>query len=738
MNKNQELTLILTPNRRLALYLQTTWSEVNILPLTNWLETIWSGSILLNPHQEYLLWREIITTFAKEKPLLNLTKTIEQAQQAYTLLRQWRIDLTNPLFTISEDTATFQAWTNEFTAKCQNNNWIAVNDIIDKINLDNITLPKQITLVGFDQITSQLQYLLDNIKTKCQIEFRDPNNKISKQQRLSAPDQEQELISMALWAKQHANATIGCVIPNLATIRSKVENIFNKIIGANFDISIGQKLKDFPIIAAALKTLKSPACSASTPFNKGGYAPEDWVQYFTELLQEGNWPGIYDLNHKEQQVMVRWDKLLEEFASLNLVVNKLDYKQALQHLNTLADNIVFQPQLQQPAQIKILGTLEAAGINFDQLWIMGLTSQNWPPAPQPNPFIPIQLQRELNMPHASSERELQFCRLLTDRFARSATNIIYSYPLQEQDQLLSVSPLIQHVTEITLADLNLPKFTPYNKKNIRSKPITAKHAPKVTAEELILGGSKIWQLQAACPFRAFAECRLHAKEKTEPKFGLDVRERGLLVHEMLEKTWHLIGGHKQLCAYKDPELKNIVKKIVDKILKPLDKPLQIKNVEQPRLEKLLYDWLTLEKTRTPFTVIAQEQSQQINLGNNKKISIRIDRIDQQEDDSLLIIDYKTGKTSTNDWFGDRPNDPQLPLYCVTSNQPIQGLMYAQIKTGSLKFNPVGATLAVAHITKWRTVLNKLSQDFCNGNATVDPKNGDQTCRICKLHGLCRV
>ena len=39
---------------------------------------------------------------------------------------------------------------------------------------------------------------------------------------------------------------------------------------------------------------------------------------------------------------------------------------------------------------------------------------------------------------------------------------------------------------------------------------------------------------------------------------------------------------------------------------------------------------------------------------------------KKENGYYTIIDYKSGKPNINDWFGDRPKQPQLPLYCIKS------------------------------------------------------------------------
>jgi hypothetical protein len=766
----KELTVhstVVTPNRRLTNYLtkeyddfqkksgKNAWPSINILPLASWTETLWqscpSNKILLNDHQERFIWQKIITNSKIGGSLLNITETTEQAHQAYQLLQEWCVALNHETFALSEDTSTFQSWAQHFVDLCGVNNWISHSSIADELYCYNeIRFPERLILISFDQLTPQFEKLLSKaITKKCAVEYFDTNNTTSKRVRLSLENQQQELINMALWAKKcleiNPQASIGCVIPKLTAIRSEVEYIFSKVNDGNFDISMGQRLSDYSLIYHALRKLQA------TNFSIESELPSGWAKHFIEHLQQHNWPGKIGLNSSDYQLMERWQKLLEEFSGLDLVSDKLVLEDGLEHLYDLAENTIFQPK-DQNTNIKILGMLEAAGLNFDHLWIMGLSDQNWPSIPHPNPFIPIQLQRKLNMPHANADRELQFCRTLTKRFARSAANIIYSYPLQEKDQYFSVSPLIKNVAEISLNELNLPEFMPFFQPNefpVQLESIVDEHAPSLSYNENISGGSRIFKLQAACPFRAFAECRLGASELELPQVGLSALQRGLLVHAALEKVWIKIGNHQQLCSYSSTELMDILHQCIDESLIETNMhSSQFAKLERQRLEKLLLEWLTLEKTRAPFTVLTQEQWLSANLGE-KQIALRVDRIDRLKDGSLLILDYKTNKTSISGWFGDRPDEPQLPLYCVTSDKSITGLVVAQVKSGELKFKgtiqqkdqvPDVEVMQSwpEQVAKWREILKQLGDNFCAGIAKVDPKDRDETCRNCRLHSLCRV
>ena len=104
------------------------------------------------------------------------------------------------------------------------------------------------------------------------------------------------------------------------------------------------------------------------------------------------------------------------------------------------------------------------------------------------------------------------------------------------------------------------------------------------------------------------------------------------------------------------------------------------------------------------------------------------------------------------WDGERPDEPQLPLYCVTNDQPVAGAAFAMIRIGELRFR--GLTAAgvdlpemkkmrvnsalpfEAQLEEWREALEQLAANYRNGLAKVDPKPG--ACDNCGLRALCRI
>ena len=130
------------------------------------------------------------------------------------------------------------------------------------------------------------------------------------------------------------------------------------------------------------------------------------------------------------------------------------------------------------------------------------------------------------------------------------------------------------------------------------------------------------------------------------------------------------------------------------------------------------------------------------------MNLKLDRIDELEDGARVVLDYKTGQVTPARWFGDRPEDPQLPLYGVAAQQaggdgPVAAVAFAQIRADQAAFSgvvrgegvlpglPVNRKGDLRQATgqwprvleDWRVVLESLGAAFSGGAAEVDPQIG---------------
>tara|TARA_R110002110_G_scaffold166602_1_gene367230 strand:- start:16361 stop:19024 length:2664 start_codon:yes stop_codon:yes gene_type:complete len=487
----------------------------------------------------------------------------------------------------------------------------------------------------------------------------------------------------------------------------------------------------------------------------------NWKGEFLAILKLFGWPGERRLNSIEHQAVKRLYQALNDFAQVQVDVPSYQLSDALEQFKKILSNIPFQPE-NKGAPIQILGILEASGLAFDALWVMNLYHENWPPKAEPNPFIPIDIQRTYNMPHASADRELIFSQTLTQKLCHSAQNIICSYPSQVENNKVYVSELITGLTnsDMSLVELDVPESS-HSLHDISAKlnHFSDNIAPKVLNGSQFKGGSQILGYQSNCPFKAFAKFRLDASKPEVQTLGLSPKTRGILVHDILQHVWEELKSQKKLVDLGEgltPFLQKIIERVIKKHQSQYTLSGHYWEIEQTRLLEIMQSVMEYEKQRPKFNVIAIEDQRQINI-SGLQINTRMDRVDQVGEHEYLMIDYKTGKKSINDILYTPLKDPQLPLYLQGNySHPPQALAWFNIEKNEPKMLGLCASsdLNISDITpiqntrksvswseqleEWTVVLTGLADDFMQGKADVAPINEAQTCRYCDLMSFCRI
>jgi probable DNA repair protein len=287
----------------------------------------------------------------------------------------------------------------------------------------------------------------------------------------------------------------------------------------------------------------------------------------------------------------------------------------------------------------------------------------------------------------------------------------------------------------------------------------------------VTGGSALFRNQAACAFKAFALHRLGAEPLERVQAGLDPMRRGTVVHEVLERLWLELQSLAGLQSLDETALRSMVRGRIDEVLEeqrrrsPATFTYRFTDVEARRLEGRVLAWLDIERQRSPFAVTGHERLQHFEIGG-LRLRLKIDRVDELEDGARVVLDYKTGTVTPAHWFGERPEDPQLPLYGVASlaegpqAAPVAAVAFAQIKSDQLGFRGVVREAGIlpglpvnrkgelkdasdtwpAVLDSWAEELERLALAYREGDAAVDPKHGLKTCQdtYCELAPLCRV
>ncbi|MFO1314919.1 MAG: PD-(D/E)XK nuclease family protein [Burkholderiales bacterium] len=498
-------------------------------------------------------------------------------------------------------------------------------------------------------------------------------------------------------------------------------------------------------------------------------SPAAWARAWRSWLAATGWPGERALASGEWQAQERLLEALGTFATLGGVARALGRDEAVRALRAAVARIVFQPEAP-PAPVQILGVLEASGLEFDLLWLAGLSAERWPQPVAPSPLLPLAWQRARRVPRADAEGSLAFARTLTDAFAHAADDVIASHAVLVDGFERAGSALTAAWPAGVAPD---GEFRAGRAWDIAvARPVLATlpdfTAPALPAGTRVHGGVDVVESQSACPFQAWGHHRLRARSAALPEAGLTAQERGHLLHRALAAFWGDVRTHAALAALDDDGLRERIDAAVAAARPALGAsrwralPPPVAAAEGARLAATLRGWLTaVERARPPFTVVATEADATLALGG-LDLAFRIDRVDALADGGAAIIDYKSGRVpAPARWFAPRPAGTQVGLYALARTAsdpavPVRAVAYGQLKAGSVKV----AGLAAAHAAwpalrvpgsdrrvpiarwseaeaHWRERYGEIAAAFRAGDAAVSPRDGN-TCTYCDLAPLCRV
>ena len=434
------------------------------------------------------------------------------------------------------------------------------------------------------------------------------------------------------------------------------------------------------------------------------HTPSDWARQLPAMLRQAGWLHERKLSSHEYQTREAFLECIGALARLDALLGDVTLMEVTPHLRRMCMERTFQPKTEGHPRLQVLGLLEASGLDFDGLWVMGMQDSAWPPPARPNPLLPAEAQRKAGAPNASASIQLAFAQQLHAMLLTAAPEVVFSWSRMAGASELNPSPLIPH----TPADHHLPAptFPHWTVEAAKqgpaqlAAPIEDHLAPAMAESERVRGGTWLLRAQAICPAWAYFQYRLGAVRLEEPVEGLDARQRGTFLHDSLEFFWTRVQTSDALQAM-TPEAQSAL--VADAVLHvlaahdadPRHEPLKprLRALEQERLQRLIDGWLQVELQRQHrYTVIANEREVHVDI-QGIRFRMFIDRIDQLDDGSLLVIDYKTGATiDTDNWASGRLTEPQLPIYASVQpppEGPVVGVVFAKV----LMKDPTWAGLA---------------------------------------------
>ena len=490
--------------------------------------------------------------------------------------------------------------------------------------------------------------------------------------------------------------------------------------------------------------------------------PLDWAETVPQLLDAAGWPGGRPLSSAEYQAFNRWQQALDTCASLGFDSQRLPWHEFMAALSRTLEETLFSPESRN-APIQIAGPAESAGLTADAIWFLGASEDAWPAAGTTHPLLPVEVQRETAMPHATPQLDWELASAITNRLLESAPEVHFSYARQNDTAEARPSRLAaQFAGQPVPLAVSVPLAEPLT---IEFEDASRIPFPLGKAG----GGASVLTNQSQCPFKAFAVARLGAEGWEPAEAGLTARQRGNLLHAVMHAIWagppRGIRSHKDLLDLTEPStfVAGHVERALRKEISPSlseRMPRRYLELEAQRLTELVTKWLEYESTRWPFEVLDTEAGSVVNLAG-LALKLRLDRIDRLNDGTVLVVDYKTGDVSPSAWNLPRPEDVQLPLYAGFAldpeTEPLGGLVFAKVRAGKPSFAGrlgdakasllpslgggsalVKKGLTAEMLLAWRDYIQQLAYDFVAGVAQVDPRDYPETCEHCGLQTLCRI
>ncbi|MBU4234540.1 MAG: PD-(D/E)XK nuclease family protein [Desulfobacterales bacterium] len=379
-----------------------------------------------------------------------------------------------------------------------------------------------------------------------------------------------------------------------------------------------------------------------------------------------------------------WDRLVGLLPELETALGSEGLKagEFLEWLKIGAQRVILPGPGIQAAGIQVLGLLEMRGLDFSHVFCLGMNSGTLPAPPRPLPLLSAAEKRLVLGGTYPSQHH--FAAELFHNLLGAAPNLTLTRPRSVDQEEQVSTPL--YLGEWSQAEM--PVLTTPNPAWLRSPAIQAVfHAPAAPAVPgypdpplpfPLPGEISLTQVSTAlaCPCRFLLENLLKIRELPEIEPGLDPRERGQLLHEVLAR---FTTAFKEILAtdqaWDQERARELLQEAVRQVLAPSSGDLHWQAEADRWLGDpgLLWEWLSLERQRYEAGWRWQGAEVAFNdlQGQNWPFTLRgrIDRLDYHPEQSDLVVwDYKSGEIPKKGKVLDDLEESQLPCYLLAVQQ----------------------------------------------------------------------
>jgi ATP-dependent helicase/nuclease subunit B len=479
--------------------------------------------------------------------------------------------------------------------------------------------------------------------------------------------------------------------------------------------------------------------------------PSQWVELFNTRLALLGWPGERALVSTAFQVREHWALALATFSAMDQQIGEVPHGRALGWLREIVSSRPFEARADHDQPILILDPSEAIGLPADHLFVLDATNDALPGPVKRHPLLATEALLAAGVPDVTADSALATAQAWVSHI-QTLTRVLHLSYAQ-----LDARGAERQPTSLFGPELSWATPQPAGRPLASERAASGNHlvwpaddpVPPVrdASAEGIFGGTRIFKDYVEAPFFAFCKYRLGIEPLPRAPAGIPPRAQGMIAHAVLEQLWSGLKSKQALDALTDTLLAERVDEPLDRALLRHLPPERfgkiLRAMERARLRDVILQWLAHERRRVePFEVMQCEHAVSLKFeGLDLRLIIdRVDRVQTQDGERYLILDYKTGREAeTRGWKADRLQEPQLPLYATSAAlgelgiARADGIAFAHLKDGhpalaaatnwAMGLIEPKRRFAVQswpeQLTAWRATLTLIARGFLAGEAGLE-------------------
>ena len=476
--------------------------------------------------------------------------------------------------------------------------------------------------------------------------------------------------------------------------------------------------------------------------------PAELLERLRDGLESlGLW-SAFESDTAGQRIIQEWQLLTDAAASTGLTMSWVEFRA---WLGTALERHDFVPATFD-SPVHLLTLQQAQPGQFDGLIVAAADREYLPARRAASPFFNDPVRSDLGLPVWSDHYQLQLHRLR--RLLESAPKVLMTWHEESSGDVRMPSPWLEAIRSFhelawgdDLAAVELAALVEHPDAQVTgSNPVATPQQqsfPRAQLPASLLPANLTVSMHRNlidCPYKFFAGSGLKLKPRDDVKEAFEKAEYGSLVHQSLEIF------HKGKAGYPAPFTAPITRDNEEQAIAALvaiSDAVFTRELEdnfehrawRRRWRVLIPEYIRWQiKHQLRWTFAAAEQPGELVLTPAYTLSGRLDRVDQDGPDTL-VLDYKTGGTPGQGEV-DSGEEVQLPSYALLMDTLPQRVEYLSVdgKVAGRSYLEGEALADIAAGVKERlvTVLGEIEA----GKAL--PAWGDvDTCKYCEMSGLCR-